>query len=141
MMFSDFCDITIGGRYDEYDEYGSSFVPRLGVTKIWDKIHIKAMASQSFRTPGGIVPNRIPTNYGNIKPEKATNYEIEWGCQFTDNMFIVLNFYDIIFKRVIIYQSDPVTGVGSYFNSGKTGTRGIETEYRYMGKKLNEVFR
>jgi outer membrane receptor for ferrienterochelin and colicin len=137
MARNDLANVTIGGRYDDSDEYGSSFVPRIGLTKAWDRLHAKAMYSQSFRLPGGIIPNRIPVGFPDIKPEEGENYEVELGYRITDNMVFTVNAFDVSFDEVIVYQANPDTGVGSYFNSGEFGSRGLEAEYRYRGGKID----
>ncbi len=134
MIKTDLVNMALGGRYDDSDEYGSAFVPRIGFTKVFDKYHAKAMYSQSFRTPGGIIPNRIPAGYSSVEPEKASNLEIEVGYQFSPTMHLAVNGFDVEFDKVIVYQS--AAGVGSYYNSGEFGTRGIEGVYRYTSKKI-----
>ena len=139
MCTNDFVNTTIGGRYDESDEYGSSFVPRVGLTKAWNKFHAKLMYSESFRTPGGIISNRLAEG-DTIEAETADNYEVQLGYQITDGSAVSLNFYDMKFKDVIVYESNPETGVGTYRNSGEFGARGVETEFRYqIAKKSNVI--
>jgi outer membrane receptor for ferrienterochelin and colicin len=137
MVRNDLANMTIGGRYDDSDEYGSSFVPRFGLTRAWDRLHAKAMYSESFRLPGGIIPNRIPVGFPGIEPEEGQTYEVELGYRFTDTMVLTVNAFDVSFDEVIVYQANPDTGIGSYFNSGKFGTRGLEAEYRYRWKKID----
>jgi outer membrane receptor for ferrienterochelin and colicin len=133
--YAGFMNVTIGGRYDKNKEYGSNFAPRIGFTKAFDKFHFKAMASQSFRVPGGIIPNRVPDGASSIKPEIGINYEMEVGYKLNNTSWLVVNAYDVRFKKLISYLADPDTGLGSYKNLGKTGTRGLEAEYKYQGKK------
>jgi outer membrane receptor for ferrienterochelin and colicin len=133
----DLANVTMGGRYDDSDEYGSSFVPRIGLTRAWERFHAKGMYSQSFRLPGGIIPNRIPEGFPGIEPEEGETYEVELGYRFTDNMVLTVNAFDVSFDDVIVYQANPDTGVGSYFNSGEFGSRGLEAEYRYRRGKID----
>ncbi|MDY6951150.1 MAG: TonB-dependent receptor [Thermodesulfobacteriota bacterium] len=137
MVFHDLFNTTIGGRYDRSDEYGSSFVPRVGLTKAWDRFHAKAMYSQSFRLPGGNIPNSVPPEYPDIEPEKADNFEIEVGCRIRDDMMLTLNAFDVSFDDAIVYVQDTETGTGSYFNSGKYGSRGLEAVYRFQGERFD----
>ena len=44
-------NLAVGGRYEHHSFVGGSFVPRFGLTKVWDKFHIKALYSEAFRTP------------------------------------------------------------------------------------------
>ena len=52
-------------------------------------------------------------------------------------MVLTVNIFDTVFDKVIVYQSDPATGIGSYYNAGKFGTRGLETVYQYRGEKAS----
>lgn len=134
MVKTSFCNFTAGGRLDTSDEYGTSFVPRFGYTKAWENFHLKVMASQSFRMPGGILPNRIPPGSPLVSPEKATTYEVEAGYKLGKSLFLI-NGYNVQFNKVIVYTSDPVTGLGTYANQGKIGSRGIEAAYKYLGER------
>ncbi len=136
MLASPIANVTVGGRFDYSKEYKSSFVPRIGLTKTLDKFHFKAMASPSFRLPGGDIPNRVLPGLS-IKPEKATNFELEVGYRFSDRIFWVINGYDISIKDTIAYLSDPESGSGTYMNAGKVGTRGVESEFRYQGAQTH----
>lgn len=138
LFFNKIVNLTLGGRYDYSTQYGNSFVPRIGFTKVLNKLHFKAMISQSFRIPGGIISNRISDNVKKIEPEKATNYEVELGYKI-GNFYFVTNAYKITFNKVIIYGSDAQTGIGTYVNSGKLGTYGIEMELKYITGKFTFI--
>ena len=129
-------NFTFGGRYDFSSEYGLSFVPRVAFTKIFRNLHFKAMLSQSFRTPGGIILNRIPQGVKGIEPEKATNYEFETGYS-SGHFYFGINLFSVTFDKVIVYGSDPETGLGTYINSGMLGTNGLEAEIKYRQKYVN----
>ncbi len=129
-------NFNIGARYDYSTEFGDAFVPRIGVTKAFKSFHFKLMASESFRVPGGILPNRIPEGYQNLKPEKGTIFEFESGYIFGTTAAIVVNLYDITFNDIIIYGKDAQSGVGYYRNEGKIGSRGMEMSLKYNNEKL-----
>lgn len=137
MVFHDLVNTTIGGRYDKSDEFGSSFTPRIGFTKVWDKLHVKGMYSKSFRVPGGVLPNRVPEGFDDLEPEEADNYEVEVGYLFSDKLMLTMNLFDVKFDNALIYLPDPDTGVGGYVNSGSYGTRGVEAICRYQHEKFN----
>ncbi|MGM0442457.1 MAG: TonB-dependent receptor plug domain-containing protein [Elusimicrobiota bacterium] len=125
---------TIGGRYENSEEFGDSFVPRIAITKEWDVFHAKAMYSQTFRTPGGIIPTRIPEDKPAIKPEYGENIELEIGYKINDRMDIVLSGYDITFDDVIVYDADTE---GDYYNADEIGTRGMEAVYHFNKDKYS----
>ena len=126
----DIANITIGARYNNHEQFGASFVPRLGLTKVIDKFHAKLLISQAFRAPS---VDNIDSNPA-IDPELTTVFEIEAGYQLTNNMFITANFFDISIEDPIVYFYDPDTDEEGYDNFEGTGTRGVEVEYKYKGK-------
>jgi outer membrane receptor protein involved in Fe transport len=132
--FSSF-NFTFGGRYDYSDAFGGSFVPRFGITTASEKWHGKLMVAQAFRIPGGIIPDRIPVGADEISPEKATNFETEFGYKVTKNSWLTLNGFYTFFNDVIVYGTTS-TGEGTYVNQGKLGTTGFEVEYRFAYEKF-----
>ncbi|MEJ5315463.1 MAG: TonB-dependent receptor plug domain-containing protein [Tenuifilum sp.] len=129
---SKYVNLNIGARYDYSSEFGDALTPRIGLTKLFKRYHIKLMGSKSFRTPGGILPNRIPNDYPKLYPESGITFEFENGFLISNNSMLTLNLYDITFEDIIIYGKDAQSGVGYYKNQGKIGTRGVE-----MGFKMN----
>ncbi len=129
-------NFTLGLRFDNSSEFESSVVPRFSYTKILGAFHVKAMFSQSFRTPNGILPNRLAPG-DKIIPEKATNYELELGYRISDNSFFVINGYNVVFDKIIVAYNKTGLSRVSYRNSGKLGTMGLETEYRYIGASFD----
>lgn len=119
----DFANITIGARFNQNEQFGSAFVPRLGITKVFDRFHTKFLFSQAFRAPS--IEN-IDPNPG-IKAEVTTVFEIEAGYKLTDNMRINANIYSINIDDPIVYFYDGVDE--GYDNFNTTGTKGIELEY------------
>lgn len=134
-----YANITIGARYDYSTVYGSSFVPRIGLTKASDLYHIKLMISQSFRIPGGMIPERVPIGVPSIVPEKATNYEVEAGLKLWSTAYVTVNVYSVVFDKIITYGRDATTGVGTYRNKGKLGTLGGELELKQKSDKLTII--
>lgn len=129
---SEYVNLNIGARYDYSSEFGDALTPRIGLTKMLKRYHFKLIGSKSFRTPGGILPNRTPNNYPKLYPESGITFEFENGFLISNNAIFTINLYDITFEDIIIYGKDAQSGVGYYKNQGKIGTRGVE-----MGLKVN----
>jgi outer membrane cobalamin receptor len=127
-----FVNITAGARYDDHSFYPSTFVPRFGLTKAWEKLHLKLLYSNAFRAPS--VQNINLSINQSIKPERTTVIESEIGYVFSPNFSTTINFYDITTKDPIIYFVAADNSEG-YVNQSETGTRGAELEFRYKGKK------
>ncbi|WP_176214666.1 TonB-dependent receptor plug domain-containing protein [Reichenbachiella faecimaris] len=126
---TNFALITVGARYNKHEQFGSAFVPRIGITKVIDKFHGKLLLSQAFRAPS--IEN-IDANL-DIKAETTTVFELEAGYQMTQNMLLTANFYNILINDPIVYFYDVATDEEGYTNYDKTGTRGIEVDYQYRG--------
>ena len=126
----DFAIITVGARYNDHEQFGSSFVPRIGITKVVDKFHAKMLLSQAFRAPS--IEN-IDLNFG-IKPETTTVFELETGYQLSSEMYLTANYYNINVQDPIVYFYDADSGEEGYLNYDQTGTSGFEVEYKYKPK-------
>lgn len=122
-----FANITVGARYNSHEQFGSAFVPRLGLTKVMNKFHSKLLISQAFRTPS--IQNIDPNP--DIKPELTTVFELEAGYQLTSKMALTANFFYIKIDDPIVYFYDGDTGAEGYENYDETGTSGVEVEYKY----------
>jgi iron complex outermembrane recepter protein len=129
-MNSRWFNLTVGGRYHYHSEVGGKFVPRVAITRAWDKFHAKGLFSQAFRTPqieiiqfGGVDSTGDPS----IEPETATTYELEAGYRFTDNISIVANAFWIDIEDILVYSSVD----DSYQNSGSVANYGFESELRF----------
>lgn len=118
-------NVTLGARYHINNYYQPSFVPRIGITKTIRRAHFKLLYSTAYRTPS-IENIRLGDN---IEPEKTKVAEFETGFQFAENSFITANVYDITTYNAIEYfYSNNEEG---YYNSGNTGTRGFEVDYKF----------
>lgn len=115
----------VGTRFDNHSEVGSSFSPRIGVTKAYDKFHYKLLYSNAFRTPSF---ENINLNE-DIKPETTNVIELELGYKLNDNMFITTNLFNIVINDPITYVWDIDADEEYYFNQDETGSRGLEFEY------------
>jgi len=134
---SDFANITLGARFENHSIFGTAFAPRFGITKVIDNFHIKALLSQAYRSPGieninlsaAFSVDGKPT----IKPEISRSVELELGYIFNSNMSISANLFYINIKQPIVYFIDSLDREG-YFNKDRSGTSGIELEYRLRGE-------
>ena len=120
-------NITVGTRFHQNSQYGPSFVPRIGITKVIGKFHAKILFSKAYRSPGIENIDRSIQ----IEPEKSTVTEFETGYQFSDVMFFSVNLYDITTRNPIIYYYD---NGDMYKNQGMSGTKGVELDFKLKGK-------
>lgn len=119
-------NVTLGARYEYHEQFGSSFVPRVALTKVVGRFSLKLLFSQAFRAPAIENINLNP----NIKPERTNVLEGELGLRITENMFFTVNGYWTQINQPIIYSVNPVTSQEMYFNADHVGTAGLEAELR-----------
>ena len=121
-------NLTLGARYHLNNAYDPSFVPRIGITKVIRKAHFKLLYSAAYRSPS-IENIRLGHN---IEPEQTNVAEFETGYQFSNNSYLTANIFDITTYKAIVYFYDR--GIEGYHNSGSTGTRGFEIEYKIKSR-------
>lgn len=119
-------NVIAGARVEHHSQFGSSFVPRLALTKVVGPFHAKALASGAFRAPGVENFSLNPS----IKPERTTVFEVETGYQFSQAFYAGINAFDVTVKNPIVYFYDPDSDTEGYLNANRTGSRGLEAEVR-----------
>jgi outer membrane receptor for ferrienterochelin and colicin len=124
-------NLVAGARFEHHSLVGSSFVPRLAVTKVIAPFHFKVLYSQAFRAPAleNLAINPLLT------PERTTVIEGEAGIQITEKVFASVNVFDLTIRDPIIYSADPSTGTQLYQNFRRTGSRGAEAEVRIRDRR------
>ncbi len=130
-----FANITAGARYDYNSAFGDAFVPRVGVTKKFSNLHLKALYSSAFRAPA--IENINLNADGNIRPERTQVLELEAGYQLNKSMILTANIFDINTKDPIVYYTAITENNNyeeGYANFQRTGSRGAEVEYRWKEK-------
>jgi outer membrane cobalamin receptor len=127
-------NLTIGARYEHQGTVGGSLVPRIALTKVVGRFHAKLLASQAFRAPS--IEN-INVSNGTLAPEKTTVFEAEAGYELGRHMFLAANAFDITIKKPIIYGYDQATASEFYQNFRRTGTRGLELDYRIQASRVS----
>jgi outer membrane receptor for ferrienterochelin and colicin len=128
LVKTDIVNITAGARFEQHSRYAPVFVPRIALTKVIDRFHIKGLYSRAFRAPALLNINLNP----DIKPETSTVFELEAGYQLADNMLLTANVYNIEIQDAIVYAA--INNEEKYFNFERVETRGFEVEYRIRDK-------
>lgn len=121
---TDLANFTAGVRYDKPSAFDSTVVPRLGVTKVVGKAHVKALFAKAFRSP---TIENISLNK-DIKPEITTTSEMEAGYQFNQNINWNLNLFSTQINDPIVYSYDSATVKENYTNYNYVKTIGLGTE-------------
>ncbi len=125
-----YVNVSAGGRYEWNSQVGSNFAPRIALGKRIERLHLKALYSGAFRSPG--IEN-INLNPG-ITAERSQVLEAEAGLQFTDFLYGSMNAFYMRLENPIVYGVDPLTSDESYINAGPVATAGYELELQLRGK-------
>ncbi|TAD95046.1 MAG: TonB-dependent receptor [Bacteroidetes bacterium] len=133
-LTSKIVNLTFGARFDKYTGIDPVVVPRLAITKSFDKFHLKALYTEAFKTPT-IQNIRYSANQG-IKPERFRLIEFEAGFRISDNFQINANIYDMQIQNYIIRRDAATTTFFVSFANidGNIGTQGIEAEGKWKQK-------
>ena len=116
--------LSAGARCDKHEKFDRAFSPRLAWTKVFERLHLKAIYSKAFRAPG---IDNIEAN-PDLHPEKTTVMEFETGYKFGEAFFLSANVYDIRVDAPIVFYVE--NSLQKYGNYGRTGTRGAELTAR-----------
>ncbi len=127
--------LTLGARYDEYSDFGSTINPRAGLIYGPNKkLYFKLLYGQAFRAPNfsELYNQNNPTTTGNpdIKAETIDTIEFLVGYNFTDKIRTSATFFDFKIDDVIQRMAADVGGL--YENSGSYEGNGIEIELKWL---------
>ncbi|MCU0393813.1 MAG: TonB-dependent receptor, partial [Thermoflexibacter sp.] len=128
---SKFANLTVGARVDKYTNISPVVVPRLAITKAFEKVHFKALYNEAFKTP--TIQNIQFSENQAIRPERFQLIEFEAGYNLFNSLQLNANIYNILIKDFIA-REDIITGDVQYRNIGNSGTQGVELEARYRKK-------
>jgi outer membrane cobalamin receptor len=120
-----------GLRFEKHNVYGAVIVPRINLTKKIGNWNIDLQYNEAFRAPSIL---NIDLN-ANIKPEKTYDKEIEVSYRIGEKSIASATLFHIDIINPIIYTSNDL--VESYENDTRTGSMGVETEYKFKSEKQN----
>jgi len=127
--FSDDIRLTVGARYDKYDDFGSNVSTKSGLAwQINPKNIFKLMYGEGFRAPTFAElynSNVVISGNTTLKAEKVHSYETSLSTQVSKSLKTKITLFNNNYKDLIV-QSGNI-----YNNVGKTNTRGLEFETKY----------
>lgn len=130
-------NITAGLRYDDYNDFGSSINPRIGVNyKVSSHLLFKGLYGKAFRAPTfqELYDNTtIGNEFGvkgnvNLTPEKINTFELGTKITYKKVVFNYNVFYVEHNSLIRIYDPHGGGSVGIYENIGNIKTFGNEAE-------------
>lgn len=127
--------LTLGARYDEYNDFGGTFNPRLGFN--WEFIKnysLKFSYGTAYRAPAfgelDLINNTILSGNPNLMPEQAETFETSILARPITGLTTQATYYHTHISQ-IISQVPGQTTLLQYDNSGSMLSEGVEWESRY----------
>lgn len=136
--------LTLGLRYDDYSDFGSSTNPRLGL--IWqasDAFTLKVFAGSAFRAPPisqlYVQNNPVATGNSELRPETVDTLETGFNFEYfiNQNAIVSLNLFEYHAKDLIVYVFDEQQQANIANNFDEQKGRGGEFGLKY--KPLNNL--
>jgi len=135
---SKIANVTLGARVDKYGSVLPVVVPRIAITRAFEKLHFKALYTEAFKSPS-IHNIRFASIGSSILPERFRLIEFETGLKIGDKLQLNANLYDIVIQDAITRRDLGTTNF-EFINTGDIGTQGIEGEARYRTEKMDIQF-
>ncbi len=123
---TDVANFTVGGRYEHHSYAGGQFVPRIGLTKAWEKWHAKLVYNQAFRTPQIDTIAAAGQAGITISGEESQALEGELGYQLSESLYLQGNLFWMEVDDFIVYNPTKFAND----NSGTISTYGGEVMLR-----------
>jgi iron complex outermembrane receptor protein len=122
--------ISVGGRYDRYNDFGGTFNPRMGFN--WEFIKnysVKSSYGTAYRAPSfgemGLINSPFLRGNPTLTPELAQTFETGLIGHPIDGLMAQATYYHTKITEVITTQNSV------YLNSGTQLSEGVELEGRY----------
>ncbi|WP_232463786.1 TonB-dependent receptor plug domain-containing protein [Methylovulum psychrotolerans] len=127
--------MTLGARYDRYNDFGGTFNPRLGFN--WEFIKdysLKFSYGTAYRAPAfgelDLINNPILSGNPNLSPEQAETFESGIVTHPVQGLTAQATYYHTHISELISQVPAQTTFV-QYANSGSMLSEGVELENRY----------
>jgi iron complex outermembrane receptor protein len=139
-QINDNLNVTLGGRYDDYDDFGGNFSLRSSaIYRVDDANTLKVLYGEAYRAPSftetraGIASGGISNP--SLKPETVSTSEIAWqraGERLLSTVTLFNNHYTDGIQPVLV--DDVVPGFTAYQpqNISNDDISGLEVEIEYL---------
>ncbi|MEE7625822.1 TonB-dependent receptor [Methylobacter sp. Wu8] len=127
--------LSLGARYDRYNDFGGTFNPRMGFN--WEFIKnysLKFSYGTAYRAPAfgelGLVNNPVLLGNPTLKPEEVKTFETGVIAHPVSGLTTQATYYHSAINQ-IISQVHVQAAISQYDNSGSVIAEGVELEMRY----------
>lgn len=124
--------VTLGLRYDDYDDIGSNTSPRIAAVYEISPVHIlKAQYAHAFRPPNYIElymrNNPFATGDETLTAETVDTYEAAYVFNNQSEVIRIGLFYSLLQNLIGIEKTTVLNG--NYTDKGEATVRGVEAEF------------
>jgi len=124
-------ELTVGARYDDYTDFGSTFNPRLAL--VWStslNLTSKLLYGKAFRAPSfaELIVTNNPVSLGNpqLTPEHIDTIELAFDYKYSPDLSINFNLYHYQIDDLISFVQDTNNVTATAQNQGKRTGNGFE---------------
>jgi len=146
-QFSEQLSYSIGTRYSNGSDYGSTNTPRAGlIYRTDDEWILKALYGVAFRQPSLFELRDEFRGAMDLTPEKINTYELELGKRFKDLGQVKFNlFYSNLKDGINLIADSSRAGGERYANVDSSYVRGLSTQLNlqpleHLSVYLNYIF-
>lgn len=134
--------VTVGARYDDYDDFGGTFNPRAAlVWSVSDKVNVKALYGQAFRAPSFAEKNQdfvVVRPNAELDPEELKTFEgqLNWKPRPEMAFSLAAFTYEVedVINQLETNENPAVPSETKFFNIGTRTVDGIEAELRFKNR-------
>ena len=139
--------LTLGVRFDEYSDFGSTTNPRVGlVHKFGDNWYGKMLYGEAFKPPAFIqLFDLTPTQsqfriQGNrdLKPTEIDTTEFELGYEISPSALGSVNVFQNRTDSEVFFNNTP--GIEQWQNGNDRRSKGFELEYRGRALGFDHIY-
>lgn len=142
--------MVLGGRYDEYSDFGSTFNPRCGL--VWDFNQkggvAKLLYGTAFKAPNFsqlyISNNTVAVGNEDLDPETIESVELALNYIFAEKLDTGVSLYYLKAEDLIdISTTRDYTRPGYprvYVNHGEQEVKGVELNFKYAFLKNTNIY-
>ncbi len=129
-------NLTLGGRYDNYSDFGGTFNPRIGLTwQVTQDATLKLLHGQAFRAPNSreLFDRNNTNTKGNpdLKPEKIKTTEASLNYRITPGIGAgATYFYNDITNHIVEWPNPTGETVYVFENKDGSEIQGVELELK-----------
>lgn len=126
-------NLTLGLRFDDYENVGSHLSPRLGIVHQLNENHtFKLLYGEAYRAPSlseqGLINNPILLGNPELNYEVVKSFDAIWLLT-GDNSSFSVDLFQHRYKNPI--ETVTQNGIRTYLNTASESTNGAELELKY----------